>query len=156
MTWTDIKQLEKSLTEETLSEKDVFYYLLTSSLITAIAPCLSDNISDSKILTFIELLFGVAFTVILLRTTFNINNIGDKRDYLKRFISLSIVSFIRLFLLALGPIILMTIILKVIDSMDLIKYDDIKQAFLFSVTIFMSIAYYIMLTNSFKRVNQRN
>ena len=156
MTWTDIKQLEKSLIEETLSEKDVFYYLLTSSLITAIVPYLSDSNSDNKILAFIELLFGVGFTIILLRATFNINNIGDKKDYLKRFISLSLVSFIRLFLFALGPIILMTVILKVIESMDLIKYDDIRQVFLFSVTIFMSVAYYVMLTNSFKRVNQRS
>jgi|JI9StandDraft_2_1071091.scaffolds.fasta_scaffold415228_1 hypothetical protein len=156
MTWTDIKQLEKSLTEETLSEKDVFYYLLTSSLITAIVPYLSDSKSDNKVLAFIELLFGVVFTIVLLRATFNINNIGDKRDYLKRFISLSLVSFIRLFLFALGPIILTTIILKVIDSMDLIKYDDIRQVYIFSLTIFMSIAYYVMLTNSFKRVNQRN
>jgi hypothetical protein len=40
--------------------------------------------------------------------------------------------------------------------MDLIKYDDIRQVYIFSLTIFMSIAYYVMLTNSFKRVNQRN
>ncbi len=156
MTWTDIKQLEKSLTDDTLSDKDVFYYLLTSSLITAIIPYLSDNHSDNKILALIELVFGVIFTIVLLRETFKINNLGDKRDYLKRFISLSLVSFIRLFLFALGPIILVTIILKVIDSMDILKYDDIRQVFLFSVTIFMSIAYYVMLTNSFKRVNQRN
>lgn len=156
MTWTDIKQLEKSLTDDTLSEKEVFYYLLTSSLITAVIPYLSDNHPDNKILAFIELLFGIVFTIVLLRVTFNINNLGDNRDYLKRFICLSLVSFIRLFRFALGPIILMTVILKVIESMDIIKYDDIRQVFLFSVTIFMSIAYYVMLRNSFKRVNQKN
>lgn len=156
MTWTDIKQLEKSLTDDTLSDKDVFHYLLTSSLITAIIPYVSDNHSGNKILSFIELLFGIVFTIVLLKATFDTNNDGDKRDYLKRFISLSLVSFIRLFLFALGPIILLTVTLKVIESMDILKYDDIRQVFLFSMTIFMSIAYYFMLTNSFKRVSQVN
>jgi hypothetical protein len=156
MIWTDLKQLEKSLADETLSERDIFYYLLTSSLLATIAPYLSNKHTDNKIVAFIEFLFGIVFTIVLLRSTFNINNSGDKKDYVKRFVSLSLVSFIRLFLFALAPIILMTIILKVIDSMGLLKFDDIQQIFLFTVTIFMCIAYYVMLTNSFKRVNQRN
>lgn len=134
--------------------RDAFSYLLTASVISAIAPHVSDNHSDNKVLSFIELVFGVVFTIVLLRETFNINNKGDKKDYLKRFISLSLVTFIRLLLFATVPIIVLTVALQVIDSLNMLAYHNIRQVFIFSVTVLTSIAYYVMLTNSVKRVSR--
>jgi hypothetical protein len=153
MTWFDIKQLERDLIEDRVSEKEVFNYFLTSSLVTAIVPFLSENDTPNKILTSIELVFGIILTIVLLKATFNINSDGDKKDYLKRFVCLSLVSFIRLLVFALVPILVFTVTLKIIEAMNIITFDDIEGVFLLSLTICFGIGYYFMLTNSFKRVS---
>src|SRR6478609_2185359 len=155
MTWFDIKKLEYDLIEGNVSEIEIFNYLLASSLIFTIMPYFSDNNTANQILTGIEFVFEVILTVVLLKSTFGINSNGDNKDYLKRFISLSLISFIRLFVFALLPVFLFVVTIEILQSMKIMEDDGIKNIFEFIMSICLGIAYYFLLTNSFKRVSEK-
>jgi hypothetical protein len=154
MIWYDIKKLEKGLVEGNISEKEVFNYLLTSTLISIVIPYLSDRNHDNKVLTSIELIIDILIMIITLKTTFEINTKGDCKDYLKRYISLSLVIFIRLVVFLIIPIGIIVITEKILDTMDVIAYESTKDSILFGLSIVAGIIYYFMLTKSFKRVNK--
>src|SRR5690606_25684346 len=89
----NIKKLEKLLIEEKITDKQVFNYLLTYLIISAIAASFTSNLpvwleSTQLMVNLIALIWGV-------RKTFEINREGDNKDYLKRIISLSFVAGIR-------------------------------------------------------------
>lgn len=153
MIWFDIKKLEKDLVEGNISEKEVFNYLLTSTLISAIIPYLSDNNNDNKVLTGIELVIGILILIITLKTTFNINANGDSKDYLKRYISLSLVVFIRLVVFLLIPISIVVITSRILETRNVLTYKGIENSIMFGLSIAAGIIYYFMLTKSFKRVS---
>jgi len=156
MTWFDIKKLETDLTEGNITEKDAFNYLLATMLLFTVLPYLSDNIPTSKMSSVIELVVGIIMTIVILKATFDINARGDNKEYLKRYISLSLVLFIRLMVYALLPSIGAVIIMKVLASIGVVVYEAMANIFIRSLSIVLVMAYYFMLTNSFKRINSRN
>ncbi len=153
MTWFDIRKLEKDLIEGNISEKEAFNYLLITMLILTIAPYLSDNDKTNTVIIMIELIFGIIITIMQLKNTFDINTNGNNKEYFKRYISLSFVSLIRLFVFGVIAILPILIAIQILSTMGLITYESIEEIFELLITVSFGIAYYFMLTNSFKRVN---
>lgn len=154
MIWYDTKKLEKELVEGNISEKEGFNYLLTSTLISVIVSYPSGRNYENKVLTAIELIIDILIIIITLKTTFKINTNGDGKDYLKRYVSLSLVIFIRLVVFLIIPIGIIVITAKILDTMDVIAYESTKDSILFGLSIVAGMIYYFMLTKSFKRVNK--
>lgn len=91
----NIKELENKLRIGDISESTFFNYLLANSIIFAIFSFLPSNEYTMKWVLAIEIVLGLAITIIGIKTTFDINSAGDKKDYLGRFLSLSFVIGIR-------------------------------------------------------------
>lgn len=155
MTWFNIKELERKLINDELTDKESFDYLLYSSVLLTFFTYIGVKEHTNDWLHFLELIISLVITILELKTTYTINTKGDQKDYLKRYISLSFVAGIRLFvyafLVAIPFGILMVVINEPVEKDQ--NYDEIIKLILISI---FGIVYYIQLTNSFKRVNKTN
>lgn len=153
MIWFDIQQLETGLKNRTLSEKQIFYYLLANLILFSVVPYIATNNNQNNWLIAFEILIIITITIIGTKKTFDINSAGDNKDYYERFLSLSFVVGIRFIVLVLVLMIPFYIIEDLVAknisvNKDLTGLSDI----LFAVV--GEVLYYYMLTKSFKRVSQ--
>jgi uncharacterized membrane protein HdeD (DUF308 family) len=154
MIWYDIKELEKQLVDGSLSEKEGFNYLLANMILFSVIPYLVGDRSDNYWLTLIQFVVDIFITVILVRATFDINNNGDNQDYFKRFLGLSFVTTVRLFIYLLIVLLILEIVMHFVDNAGVLDKNT-KEIFWLLLEIATGIVYYFMLTNSFKRVNEK-
>jgi hypothetical protein len=153
MIWFDIKELERKLKIGDVSESAFFNYLLANLIILSIFPYLSTNDYTVKWVIVVEIIIGIIVTVVGAKMTFDINSAGDKKDYLGRFLSLSFVIGLRLFafIVIIGiPIALIFGLLNRNFDID----ENLKDFLELGLVAGLSIFYYFMLTNSFKKVSQ--
>lgn len=154
MIWFDIKELERGLKNGDVSDNMIFNYLLGSLILFSISPYLAGNDSSSNMLIIFEVILTIVITVVGTKRTYEINTAGDRKDYLKRFLSLSFVTGIRLLVFVIIAAIPIGIIM---GSLGINKFGNENAKGFFEVVLLsaISIFYYFMLTNSFKRVSQK-
>ena len=153
MIWFEIKELEQGLKNGDLSDKAILNYLLANLIMYSIVPYISSNDYTTKWLIAIEIVVLIAITVIGTKRTFDINCAGDNKDYFKRFLSLSFVTGIRLVVFAFIAAIPVGIILYLVNK-SIGENENVKDLFNLTLMAVVGIFYYLMLTNSFKRVSQ--
>jgi hypothetical protein len=154
MIWFDIRQLERELVDGTLSEKQGFNYLLANAILFSAMPYLAGDHYQNHWLTSIQIVVDVFITGIIVRATFDINTRGDNKDYFKRFLSLSFVTTVRLFIYALIILIPPGVIMHFVER-SVVVDKNVRDIFLLLLEIVMGIAFYFMLTSSFRRVNEK-
>jgi hypothetical protein len=153
MIWFDIDELELKLKNGDLSDKDGFNYLLANLVLFSIVPYLDSGDYTIRWLIALEIVIGVAMTVIGTKMTFDINSAGDSKDYLKRFLSLSFVTGIRLVVFVCIAAIPVGIVIYLLgDVIGATK--NITDLFDTAVTVVAGLVYYFFLIKSFKRVSQ--
>jgi hypothetical protein len=153
MIWFDIKELERKLKIGDVSESTFFNYLLANLILFSIFPYLSTNDYTVKWVIVIEIIIGIIVTVVGAKMTFDINSAGDKKDYFGRFLSLSFVIGLRLFAFAIIigiPIVLVFGLMNRNFDID----ENLKDFLKIGLVAGLSIFYYFILTNSFKKVSQ--
>jgi hypothetical protein len=153
MIWFDIKELERKLKIGDVSESTFFNYLLANLILFSIFPYLSTNDYTVKWVIVIEIIIGIIVTVVGAKMTFDINSAGDKKDYFGRFLSLSFVIGLRLFAFAIIigiPIVLVFGLMNRNFDID----ENLKDFLKLGLVAGLSIFYYFILTNSFKKVSQ--
>lgn len=122
-------------------------------ILFSIFPYLSTNDYTVKWVIVIEIIIGIIVTVVGAKMTFDINSAGDKKDYFGRFLSLSFVIGLRLFAFAIIigiPIVLVFGLLNRNFDID----ENLKDFLELGLVAGLSIFYYFILTNSFKKVSQ--
>lgn len=153
MNWFNLQDLENRLIENNVSEKEGFYYLLVSIILSCLTIYVSNDGYNIDIFLISEIVLMLLITVIGLHLTFRANQNGDGKEYLKRYISLSFVIMIRLmvftFLLAIPVVIILALTFEGI--MDNKLFSDF---FPLSVLIIISVVFYYFLIRSFKKVAQ--
>ncbi len=153
MIWFKIKELEKLLTEGKLSDKLEFQYLLTSLIIITAANYLSDE--DPLWALWVHLLISLGAIIWGVRKSFEINQGGDNRDYLKRFISLTFVAGMRIVVFVLFVSFLIVVSKLILGALGVsIDLSSFLKEVLEVVAFFIFTGlYYNILLSSFKRVN---
>lgn len=155
MTWFNIKELERKIIHNELTDKEGFYYLLYSSVLLTFFTYIDTKEYTNDWLHFLELIISIVLTIIILKETYTINAKGGQKDYLKRYTSLSFVVGVRLFVYAFLVAFILGIIVAIIDPHIEKDTNNEEMIELVFISIF-GIVYYIQLTNSFKRVNKTN
>ncbi|MBN8649798.1 MAG: hypothetical protein J0L67_00110 [Cytophagales bacterium] len=153
MIWFDIKQLEKNLKTDAVSEKETFTYLFVLLLISTIFSYVNGQKTPLQLSNWIELTLDVVLTVLTLKTTYDINTKGDNRDYVKRFMALTTVIMIRLIVFAVPGALVGLTIIKILENTKLVTVSSLNNLFDLAMTFGLGVAYYFMLTQSFKRIN---
>lgn len=158
MIWFNIKALENRLKNGDITDKVIFYYLLAEVIATSIfGSMFGNNPYTTKWLQVMSVLLSLAISVIGTKRTFEINSAGDNKDYLLRYLSLSLVTGIRLciFSILIGFPIVFGIL--AFDEFGILKkenYENLKELYNLTIFFLMQVFYYFLLTNSFKRVSQ--
>jgi hypothetical protein len=154
MIWFNIKELERRLKGNELSDKQAFIYLVANLMVYTLAPYLPrENSTKSWWLIAIEVGIVLIITVLGIKRTFDINQSGDNSDYFRRFISLSFVTNVRFLVFVFLAAIPIGLIAVLIDTNFNIA-DSVKDLFDIALTAVAGIVYYFLLINSFKRVSQ--
>lgn len=157
MIWFNLKKLEKRLAKRELSEHHAFRYLvfylvifISVAALPEFAPYPSLNWDISRYI--ITLVIALISTY----TAFRINEKGDNRDFLKRYISIAIVTGIWVFtgvlLLRLAYKIIMFIIpLDLYKAIDPVIGTDL---FLWISFVMGVLIFYMLLLRSFKQIQK--
>lgn len=158
MIWFNIKGLEKKIIENQFSDKDAFNYFLAFSILGVLTTYLS---TTQNIIAFIELLLGIIITIWGSFSIFKANSTGDGQDFFKRYFALSWVIGFRLFVFTLIIGVPLLIIFAIISYDSFSSFESgaesLTEDFVsMIITSLVLLIYYLLLTNSFKRVSQRS
>jgi len=157
MIWLKLKKLETKLINNEISEKTSFQYLLAYLIFLAVAMSLpnEEKFSDWGWEAG-DVLLGLVITIVGTYSVFSINQKGDNRDFIKRYLSLSFVNGLRLVLLALLLELFYKVVMFVIPLEQWHFFNDLLSgdlpALLYSIVL--SLAFYWLLIRSFLRVNE--
>ena len=153
--WFDIIELERRLKNSEISDKDVFIYLLIYVIIFVLYSRFGDNNSwlflNNSLFITIYMIMTIAIMIIGVKMTFNINSAGDNKDYFKRFLSLSFVTALRLNVFLLIPAVSILIFFNFLDYGPGFGKNAMGISII-ALNVIADILYFLMLTNSFKRV----
>ena len=152
MIWFDIHELEKGLKSGEISDKVIFNYLLGNLVLYSLVPLMASNDSSAFVMILFQVLFTITITVIGSKKAFDINESGDSKDFFKRYLALSLVTGIRLFVFCL---IIAIPIGVTFGALGINPNSNPYSEGLFDLILMAgtSIIYYAMLINSFKRVS---
>lgn len=153
MIWFNLKKLENRITEENLTDKDAFHYLIGISIIGVIGAYTNGY---ENFISFIELIVGVIITIWGLYLIFNTNKSGDGKDFFKRYFALSWVIGVRLAVFAFIALLPLAIIYYAINPDDYTATNSISETFVFLLLgSILQIIYFMLLNNSFRRVSSK-
>jgi hypothetical protein len=146
MIWLDSKQLERKISENKLSEKDTFHYMLATMiygfLYTLLIPI--KNYDDYVLINFCT---SILITLIGLSQTFKINQKKDDKDFVKRFVAITWVVTVKIFIAYIGFGVFIVLF------MDLESPSTAIGIMSCAFSIITHVLFYILTVNSFKRLN---
>ncbi|HEX6981737.1 MAG TPA: hypothetical protein VF181_03155 [Balneolaceae bacterium] len=155
MNWFNLRDLENRLSDNNVSDKEGFYYLMASFILfSLISYGSSSDYYNNDTFLFAEVALVLLITVVGLNLTFKVNQKGDGKDYLKRFLSLYFVIGIRLFvfimLLAIPVAIFAVVFLEETSGRLIEDYLYI------SLSTIVGVIFYYLMVSSFKKVASYN
>ncbi|UJH91716.1 hypothetical protein LZ575_03250 [Antarcticibacterium sp. 1MA-6-2] len=153
MIWIRIKELERRLITNKLSEKTGLHYLLAHIVVALIFIYLPEFSGyTSEWYYFAEFLVVLIILIITLKTAFSINK---ERDFLKRAISLSFVIGLRLLIFFTLLHLLYKIIMFIIPVDLFVFFNNFTTGDIPNLlfTFIISLSFYFLLTRAFKRIN---
>lgn len=153
MIWLNLRKLEKQLINGEVSDKTAFSYLLTHTILITVAMKLVGN-DDPAWAIWLHLLINVSATIWGMKKTYEINQRGDNREYLKRFLSLSFVVGIQMILLSVGLGIFLGMAALIAKShYTFFLTTSAEVAMETGLLLILMAYYYYNLLSAFKRIN---
>ena len=154
MIWFNIKELESRLINGEVTDKVAFTYLLTHLILITLASYIQGD-EDPFWMVLVHLMISLGSTIWGLKKTYEINQRGGNREYLKRFLSLSFVSGVRMvvfvFLFLFG-INLLTLLFQALGMQTPLSALAKNVLELAGFVLMVGVYYYILL-KSFRRIN---
>jgi hypothetical protein len=154
MIWFDIKALENKITNNELSDKDGFYYLLAYFIFTLITLSSVANKFNGWLM-LCECAISVLITIWGLRTIYELNNEIDGKDFFKRFFAINWVIGMRILIVIIPLAFFFGILCGIIAVKNNIElHEPNPQWGILSLTFkaFFTLICYLLIINSFKRL----
>ena len=154
MIWFNIKELENKISNNELSDKDGFNYVLAFFILSTIGYSISSDNTNGwfKLATCV---ISVLINIWGLRTIYNVNNEMDGKDFFKRFFAINWVIGFRLFIITIIVSIIFGIIvgiLSVKSNTNYLEPNPIKDLFIMIFISMFSVICYLLIINSFRRL----
>ena len=144
----DIEGLIKDLRNKTLSPREEMLYLMFTIILYAFS---AGSSNTETYWGSMSILFIVTITAFGILWCYQANQNGDREDFIKRYISLSWLITIRMFLLT---VILSLGFMAVVKNVPAIPdTPENVEIFTFCISVLVEIIYYIWLRNCFQKVS---
>ena len=157
MIWFNIKKLENKINSNEFPDKEGFKYFLAVAILGVLVNYTNSPENTTTGLTLISLIILSAIAIWGSYSIFKTNSSGDGQDFFKRYFALSWVIGFRLFvytfIVALPLSIIYYTIIKDNNAMEPnIQSNEFVTMIISSL---LMLIYYLLLTNSFKRVSHK-
>ena len=150
MIWVQLSKAEGLLKNGTYTNKFILSYVLFISIFQSFAINLgTKTVDESKWLAVLFIFSEILINILGIYHLLKINQEGDKKDFLNRYVVLVFVVVLMLFLISI-PLILLSLLL--LHSITKIDFDTDNFWFLYCLMTTLLIIYYAFLGKSFKRV----
>lgn len=151
----NIKELEKLIISEKVSDRLAFKYLFTHLILFTLVDYIPVDGDNPWWRTWIHLLISLVALIWGIRKTFEINQKGDNIEYFKRLISLSFVTGIRT--IVFGLLITLCIVVGTFIADQILTFSIRNSIWMTVIELIAyalwNIVFYYILINSFKRIN---
>ena len=152
MIWFDLKEMERKISTDDISEKEsISYYLgifITSSIYAMIAALVNKSpIGLTGASVALHYFFDTLIIVLGVIYVYRLNSRIDNKDFFMRFFSLSFVIFIRL--------IVYTICIGIVFMISIsffIKLQDLNKDLMSYIGHLWKIVYYFLIALSFRKI----
>jgi len=155
MIWFNLKNLESKISNNELSDKDGFNYLLANAIVTTLAVSVTTAKDSATWIVITGLIIALLITIWGIKAAFIANNSIDGKDFLKRYLAISWVICMRIFVVILVLALILGIvigILTVMNGEDNYTNNPIKDVITMISTAMVSFICYLLIVNSFKRL----
>lgn len=156
MIWLNLTALERKLANFMLSAQTAYSYLLTFLIILIIIFYLPrDSSFPFGWWDLAELLLVLLLSIIGLKKVFSTNQKGDNREFLKRFISLSFVTGLRLLIAVMVIWLAYKIIMFIIPLDYFVPVERATNHPAIQMIVFPAVVgiFFYLLIKSFRRIN---
>ncbi len=154
--WYNTKKLEKKLINNGLPEKMGYFFLVIFLSAITLISLFSESSTGNEKIAFAGVFISLGISIWGILKAFEINRSAGNKDFLKRFLYLSFLSGVRL----IAYLLVFSIVLRGLKlAVDYVFPSIIEGAILGDVSKLVisstaSAIFFIMLTNSFKRINE--
>lgn len=155
MIWYDISELENKISENQLSEKDWFNYVLAYFIMTSISMSITSN-HENVWIKLLNSTLLVMITIWGLKSAYEANNEVDGKDFIKRFFAINWVIGIRMLLFLLGAALVILFLSKVLPSANATNHSDnsvFKDLFITGFMALFELTFYSLVIKSIRRLN---
>lgn len=157
MIWFNIKELEYRISNDELSDRDGFNYLLAFFILSAIGYGMVSG-NENGWIKFFSCVAAILINVWGLRAIYEANKSVDGKDFFKRFFAFYWVIGFRLFLFTIPIWIIIGIIMGItsaISGSNQMEMNPIKDLFIMIVASLYSLICYLMIINSIQRIQPK-
>lgn len=157
MIWFNIKELEYKISNDDLSDKDGFNYLLAFFILSTIGYSIASNNTNGWI-TFLGCIISVLINIWGLKTIYEANKLVDGKDFFKRFFAFYWVIGFRLFLLTIPVFIIAGIVFSISSlktGLPQMESNPIMDVVTLIFVSLFSVICYLLMINSIQRLRPK-
>jgi hypothetical protein len=154
MIWFDIKKIEDKISNDELSDKDGFNYVMAFFILTTVALCFVTNNTNGWI-KFSTCIVSIIINVWGLNAIYQANTEIDGKDFFKRFFAINWVIGMRLIVITLIFAVIIGIVIGIVSVKNEINLKDPNPLKDILGLIFMAmfnLICYLLIINSFRRL----
>ena len=150
MNWINLSDAENKLKNDEFSDNEALKYLIA---IVILGSLVGFGVIERNILSFISVVLHIIISIWGILKVFKINELGDRKDFFKRYIVISWIIGFRLFLISLFVLIPFGILFKIFADNLMLWNFSIKEIFNLVFGVIFSIIYYSYFAKSIKRIS---
>jgi len=151
MIWFNIKELERKISSNELSDRDAYDYVLAHFIVSALTiyACSGTGI---KWVDGLNVILLVLIVIVGMNKTYKTNDEIDGKDFLKRFFAISWVVGIRLTLVAILFAVIIGIAEIIVGGKELPVSNSFNNVVRLVLMVVVEIAYYLLIIKSLRRL----
>ncbi len=153
MIWLDLKGLERKISNNDLTEKDGYNYLMATMILMSVVVGSFTRQDSYSWFDFLNTIITVGIAVWGISACYKVNNELDGKDFVKRFLAISWVISMRMFLWIIG----LSIVIGIIIGITMVAsgmHDRIpkptQEISTMILSALVSVICYLLMINSFK------
>jgi len=153
MIWLNLKEAERKLSTNELSDSEGFKYLLGIAMLICIGGYAPAQFFLNQTVEGLDFILSFSITVWGLVKLFKTNNLIDGKHFYNRLFVVSWVIGWRITVYFIMPIVIIGDVFKKVYGYSMIPRDTTSQFIQVAVYNLVTIIYFMLIYNSFKRLN---